>query len=232
MGIRVLITGANGFLGSYLVREILARTDWDIVSLERLNPTAKPSKGSRVTCFYHDFRAPLQDDLLSDIGDIDYIVHAGAALTTNPRPDDMTYIQSNVTGTFNMLEVARKLKVTRFIYVSSSEVFGPSVAGKMHGEDDCLNPTSIYAASKAGGEMLCLSYFKSFHVPAIISRPVNLFGVGQHPSRFISLAIRCLKAQEPLEINSCIRSITQLHRISRLDSIFMLKITLIPSCSC
>lgn len=198
---RVLITGANGFTGRHLVYEILKNTDWRIVTLERLS-SHTADYPSRVIPFYHDFRAPLQDSLLAEIGHIDYIIHNGGEVHA-PRSlaEPLKFVQSNAVGTFNMLEAARKLDVRRFIYVSSSEVFGESRTGESFSEDSSLNPGTPYAASKAAAESLCQAYFKSFRVPVNIVRPVNIFGQGQDEKKFIPSLAAKIKAGEEIPVH-------------------------------
>lgn len=199
---RILLTGANGFTGRHLVHEILKNTDWEIVTLERLSSHTGIEQNSRVTSLYHDFRAPLQDSLLAEIGHIDYIIHNGAEVHA-PRSviEPLKFVQSNAVGTFNMLEAARKLKPRRFIYVSSSEVFGESKPGESFSEDAPLNPGTPYAATKAAGEVLCQSYFKSFRVPVNIVRPVNIFGQGQDEKKFIPGLVRKINNHETISIH-------------------------------
>src|SRR5579859_1760394 len=204
---RCLITGCNGFVGFHLVHEILRRTDWDIVSLERLSnrtpsidregkvtgvlPTRAMPSNPRYTRVYHDFRAPLTDTILQDLGDVDYIIHNGAEVhAIRSLTDPRSFVESNAIGVFNLLEAARKLHVRNFIYTSSAEVLGAAPEGVSHSEDSPLNPSNPYSAAKAAGEMLCHSYFKSFRVPVMIARTMNLFGPTQDVTKFVPMAIK------------------------------------------
>ena len=216
---RVLITGANGFAGSHLVRTILKQTDWDVLSLERLSSKtqemdregkmapAGPNRltdvsGDRFSRHYHDFRAPLQDELLTEMGNVDYIIHNGAEVhAIRSLTDPQSFVQSNTIGVFNMLEAARKLNVSRFIYTSSAEVFGPAKLNKSHAEDDALNPSNPYSAAKAGGEMLCRAYFKSYGLPINIVRTMNMFGETQDLTKFVPLVVKKALTHELLKVH-------------------------------
>ena len=193
---KVLITGATGFTGARFVRHILDSTNWDVVSLERITPRpdqlpADMYANSRFTHRYHDFRAELPERLLHQLGDVDYIVHIGAevhGLRSIENPE--LYIHTNVMGTFNMLEAARRIKPKKFIYVSSAEAVGASPEGISQTEDAMLRPSNPYAAAKAAGEMLARTYFLSFGVPTLSVRTMNIFGEQQDTSKFLPATVK------------------------------------------
>lgn len=206
---RVLITGATGHAGARLAETILQQTDWDVVSLERL-PNGRQARfdrkahlpAERIRKVYHDFRAPLPSSLLGELEGVQYVIHAGAEVH-GPRSlvDPGLFVQMNVTGTFNMLELARKIQPKVFIYVSSAEVMGPAPAGFSYGEDDALHPTNPYAAAKACGEMLVRAYHRSFGVPALTVRTMNLFGERQQSSKFIPLVFDRLMKSKTIPVH-------------------------------
>ena len=90
----------------------------------------------------------------------------------NPKP----FVLTNVLGTMEMLEFARKVNPKKFLYFSTDEVFGDAPPGVAYKEWDRLNSRNPYAASKAGGEELCMAYANSYGLPTIISRTMNVFG--------------------------------------------------------
>ena len=202
---KILVTGAAGFAGSHIVDEILRSTDADVIGLDSLtyaghmenlpNPTEP-----RFRFIYHDFRAPLPQRTLESIGKVNFIIHNGAEThvkTSFENPE--LFFQSNAVGTLNMLEAARILEPSLFVYISTDEVFGQSSEPKF--EDDALNPSNPYSASKAAGEMLVRAYTKSFGVPCIITRTMNMYGPRQDKEKFIPLVLDRMLKQLDVEIH-------------------------------
>lgn len=200
---KILMTGATGHAGSVIVERLLADTDWQIISIERLREPGALDRLAhlqldtrvdrvRFKRFHHDFRAPLPDWFLKDeAGEIDYMLHNGAEVhAIRSLSDPGSFVQSNTIGTFNILEAARIIKPKKFIYTSSAEVLGPARPGISHSEDSALFPSNPYSASKAGGEMLVRAYHRSFGVPAIITRTMNLFGERQQVSKSIPMFLK------------------------------------------
>jgi dTDP-glucose 4,6-dehydratase len=195
---KVLITGGTGFIGHYLVREFLP--DHKIVCLVR--PGSKNL--DRLLEFYgkielinHDIKDPLPN-----IPDVDIILHAGA----NPSAadsinDPVGAIKDNVLGTVNLLEFARKSKVSKFVYYSSGEVFGPIPIGHDSREDDRYNSNSPYAASKAAGEEICVAYSNTFSIPVSIIHINNTFGPKCQANRLPVIIINKLLKDEELQIH-------------------------------
>src|SRR5579864_1022679 len=200
---KILITGACGFVGSHLVEELLQWDDVEIISIDRLTYAGRLDRLShldtnRIRTIYHDMVAEVPQWMLDDISNVDFIIHNGAethVARSFVAPE--TFVRSNIVGTFNMLEMTRKVKPKTFVYVSTDEVFGPALDQPFK-EDDALNPTNPYAATKAAGEILALSHFKTFGVPVIVTRTMNMFGPRQNPEKFVPLAIRKILRGEEL----------------------------------
>jgi dTDP-glucose 4,6-dehydratase len=102
--------------------------------------------------------------------------------------DAQPFIRTNFTGTYVLLEVARKLNVKKFIQISTDEVYGSREKG-FFAEKDCLNPSSPYSATKAAAELLALSYYKTHNFPVLACRSSNNFGPYQYPEKLIPLFI-------------------------------------------
>ena len=98
-------------------------------------------------------------------------------------------IQTNVTGTFILLEVARKISVSRFVHVSTDEVYGDIPPGVFADEDFPLQPSSPYSASKAASDLLTRSYVRTYKFPAVVTRSSNNYGPYQFPEKFLPLMI-------------------------------------------
>jgi len=203
---KVLLTGSAGFVGSHIAEWFIRTTDWQIVGLDGLTYAGRLDRlahlpTNRIRCLFHDFKYPLRGPLLREIGDVDYIIHNGAE-THVPRSvvGSDIFVRSNVIGTFNVLEAARKLSPLKIIYVSTDEVFGPAREAAFK-EDDPLAPSNPYSATKAGGEYLARAYRAAYGTPVIISRTMNMFGERQHPEKFVPLALRKLLREETIDIH-------------------------------
>ena len=201
---RTLLTGAAGFAGSHIAEELVANGH-EVVALDSLTYAGRLDRlldvRDKVKFVYHDFRTPLTASLLRQIGAVDHIIHNGAdshVLRSFEFPQ--LFADSNIIGTLNMLEAARHLKPAKFIYVSTDEVLGPGQEIPFK-EDTVLRPTNPYAATKAGGEFLAYSYYRSFGLPVIITRTMNMFGERQHPEKFVPLTIKRLLEGKEAQIH-------------------------------
>jgi dTDP-glucose 4,6-dehydratase len=213
---KVLITGANGFSGHHLCEAILKNTDWQIDIMDRLSYASNGySRLKEVNCyddkrirhFSHDFTLPIIDGLFNELCDVDYIVHMGAEThvdnsISNPEP----FIRSNVLGTMNILEFARKCKsLKKLFYMGTDEVFGPAdpvLVPNGFKEWDRYNSTNPYSASKAGGEELCLAWANCYGTPVVIGHTMNIFGERQHVEKFIPKVIRAVLNNNEVTIHS------------------------------
>ena len=153
---RILLTGGAGFIAHHTIRHLLQNTDWEIVSLDRLDYSGNLNRISdmmlefdketqqRVRIVYHDLRAELNEMLCADLGDFDYIVHMAASSHVDRSIEDaMTFVLDNVVATCNILNFGRKQKnLERFIYFSTDEVFGPAPKGVNYKERDRYNSTN------------------------------------------------------------------------------------------
>jgi len=197
---KVLLTGATGFIGSKIVEELLAEGA-EIYSLERITSRPTGVFQNSVTHLYHDFQAPLPERILKKLDNIDYIIHCGAevhGLRSLENPSG--FVSANVLGTFNLLEAARILKPKKFLYISTAEVTGCCWFDSFD-EQCALRPSNPYAAAKASGEMLCKSYTASFGVPVIIARSMNVFGERQDTSKFIPSVIKKILSGERVPVH-------------------------------
>lgn len=209
---KILLTGASGHAGSFLLERILNKTDWDVISVERLGYQNALDRrahlnleqfGTRFQRLHHDFRAPLPDWFISSMeGKLEYVIHNGAEVhairsLTEPR----NFVMANILGTFNMLEAARGLKPRKFIYTSSAEVLGPANPGASHSEDSALFPSNPYSATKAGGEMLVHAYHRSFAVPTIITRTMNIFGERQQITKSVPMFLKKILNREEVPLH-------------------------------
>ena len=193
---KILVTGGAGFIGSAFVRMALADTAWRVVNLDKLTYAgnlenlAQPDSNPRYRFVHGDIcHERLVDSLLADEKP-DAIVHFAAESHVDrsilsPEP----VIQTNLRGTFTLLEGARRRGIMRFIHVSTDEVYGSLAAPAEATEEYPLNPSSPYSASKAGSDLLARSYFVTYKLPVVITRASNNYGPYQFPEKLIPLMI-------------------------------------------
>ena len=210
---KIVVTGGAGLMGHHFVEHLLKNTDWQIVVLDRLNYASNGLdrlrdiecfSASGVDIFTIDLCKPLSEGVKQEIGEVDYIVHMAAEThVDNSIIDPYPFVMSNVVGTLNILEFAKEQKnLKQFVYFSTDEVFGPAPEGTNYKEWARYNSGNPYAATKAGGEELCLAYANTHNVPVLITHTMNLFGERQHPEKFIPLVINKVLAGETVYIHS------------------------------
>ena len=216
---RVLITGGAGFIAHHLIYYLLNNTNWDIVSLDRLDYSGnlnrldnilsklENTEKSRVKVVYHDLKSEINPWIIKEIGQIDIILHLAAGSHADRSIDyPMEFVLDNVVGTANILEYARTInqsnKIERFIYFSTDEVFGPAPKGIDYKENDRYNSTNPYSATKAGGEELAVAYENTYNLPVYITHTMNVFGERQHPEKFIPMCIKKIRDGESVTIHS------------------------------
>jgi dTDP-glucose 4,6-dehydratase len=213
---KVLVTGAAGFIGSHIVEGLLKETDWTIVGLDRLDETATLERisytdayrqnRSRFRYIWHDLRGainPFTRRAIIEGGDLDAIWHLAASTHVDRSiADPLSFVADNVVGTANVLEFARHHHRARLIYFSTDEVFGPAPVRHTFDEWDRFKSSNPYAATKAAGEELTLSYVNTYGLDAIITHTVNVFGERQHPEKFIPLVVRRLLLGDKIVIHA------------------------------
>ncbi len=213
---RVLITGGAGFIAHHTIRHILENTDWEIVSLDRLDYSGNLNRiadmmnefdkkdQKRVKIIFHDLRAEINEMLQADLGNFNYIIHMAASSHVDRSIDDpMCFVLDNVVATCNILNFCRKNNsLENFIYFSTDEVFGPAPKGVNYKERDRYNSTNPYSATKAGGEELAVAFENSYKLPIYITHTMNVFGERQHPEKFIPMVIRKVRDNESVTIHS------------------------------
>lgn len=209
----ILITGGAGFIAHHVIEEILNKTKWNIVSLDRLDFSGNLNRlqdvvgnredKNRVKVIHHDLKAPLNSQIISSVGKVNYIAHLAAGSHVDRSIDyPMEFVLDNVVGTANILEYAKTLDcLDKFVYFSTDEVFGPAPGKVKYKENDRYNSTNPYSASKAGAEELVVAYENTYSMPNIITHTMNVFGERQHPEKFIPMCINKILKDEKIFIH-------------------------------
>src|SRR5580700_7097380 len=204
---KILVTGGAGFIGSCFVRLALQNSSTEIVNIDKLTYAGNLENLAAVAdnARYRFQKADLCDlDGLRQIFEEtrpDAVVHFAAESHVDrsifsPQP----VFETNLRGTFNLLESIRARPVGRFIHVSTDEVYGSLEAPLEADENFPLQPSSPYSASKAGSDLLALGYFKTYKLPVIVTRASNNYGPYQFPEKLIPLMITNAFADKPLPV--------------------------------
>jgi dTDP-glucose 4,6-dehydratase len=193
--IKILVTGGAGFIGSNFIRHILgAGKNFEIVNFDKLTYAGNLANLESVADNpnYHFVKGDICDASAVETAmrGCDAVVHFAAESHVDrsiyePAP----VIQTNITGTFILLEVARKISLQRFVHVSTDEVYGDIPPGMFADENFPLQPSSPYSASKAASDLLVRSYVRTYKFPAMITRSSNNYGPYQFPEKLVPLMI-------------------------------------------
>jgi UDP-glucuronate 4-epimerase len=207
----ILITGGAGFIGSHLVDQLLSEGDWQITVVDDFNNFYDPAiKRENVRPHLHRGEYELQEadirnlDALKNVfagRRFDCVVHLAARAGVRPSlTQPLLYSETNVSGTLNLLELARSHNVRQFVFGSSSSVYGANAKVPFSEEDPIRNPISPYAATKAAGELLCHTYSHLYGLRCICLRFFTVYGARQRPDLAIHKFARLISAGEPIPV--------------------------------
>jgi dTDP-glucose 4,6-dehydratase len=216
MAKRILITGGAGFIAHHLVDKILSETDWEIITLDRLDFSGNLNRlnevvsahplveRKRVKVIHHDLKAELNPEIKSAIGKVDLISHLAAGSHVDRSiSHPIEFVMDNIVGTANILEYARTVEnLERFAYFSTDEIFGPAPKGINYKENDRYNSTNPYSATKAGAEELVVAYENTYGLPSLITHTMNVFGERQSAEKYIPMVIKKVRDNETVTVHS------------------------------
>jgi dTDP-glucose 4,6-dehydratase len=201
----VLITGGAGFIGSNFARYLLEKhPDYRVTILDKLTYAGNPENFRALSG--HPRFAFIQGDIANDdtvdalVDGADAVVNFAAETHVDRSIlDAAAFIETDVRGTWVLLEAARRRKLPRFVQVSTDEVYG-SVESGSSVETDRLAPRSPYSASKAGGDLMVLAYYSTYGLPVSITRGSNTIGPYQYPEKVVPVFVTNAIDDIPLPI--------------------------------
>jgi UDP-glucuronate 4-epimerase len=211
VGKNVLVTGGAGFIGSHLVERLLDEGSWHVTVVDDLNDFYPPEiKRANIAAFRENDRfrfveADIRDAnamrRVFDENEFGTIVHLAARAGVRPSlSQPKLYTETNITGTVNLLELARDFEVRQFVFGSSSSVYGINSNIPFSEGDRIHQPISPYAATKAAGELLCHTYSHLFGIRTVCLRFFTVYGARQRPDLAIHKFSRLIADGKPVQV--------------------------------
>jgi dTDP-glucose 4,6-dehydratase len=201
---KILVTGGCGFIGSAFMKVMLDNPKMEIINIDKISYCANKNVCEQYKERYELIEGDINNvfELLKNReNEINYIYHfAAESHVDNSISGPYPFIHSNITGTFNMLEYAKKYDKPILI-VSTDEVYGSlSTYSPPSTEEDLLKPSSVYSSSKASADLLALSYFRTFGTKTMITRCCNNYGANQYKEKFIPTILNSLKNNKKIPV--------------------------------
>ena len=204
----ILITGGAGFICSHLVRKLL-NENLDVAVIDNFNSFYDPALKrenlehvkDRIELFETDIRDKIAIKRIFDTHKFETVIHLAAMAGVRPSIEDPgLYSEVNIDGTVNLLESCRKNGIHRFIFASSSSVYGNNRKVPFNEDDGVDYPISPYAATKKAGELLCHTYHHLFKLDVTCLRFFTVYGPSQRPEMAIHKFTRLLSEEKPLPV--------------------------------
>ncbi len=204
---KVLVTGGAGFIGSNFVRQLLlARRDVDIINFDSLTYAGNPESLADIADNprYKFVRGDITDkQAVHKVfeEDLDAVVNFAAETHVDRSIEDASpFLRTNILGVQCLLDAAKQFKLSKFVQISTDEVYGSAPAGGTFTEETILDPRSPYAASKASADHLVSAYANTYGLPAVVLRCTNNYGPYQFPEKLIPLIIANAREDKTLPI--------------------------------
>lgn len=202
---KLLVTGGAGFIGSNFIRYMLGKyPEYQIINLDKLTYAGNLDNLSDIAGNpnYSFTEGDIADrKLIDELAEkVDAIINFAAETHVDRSIEDSSpFLVTNIIGTQVLIDSALKHKHERYIQISTDEVYGDIEEGQFT-EQSPLKPSSPYAVSKAAGDMLVLAYFRTYGLPAIISRCSNNYGPYQYPEKLVPFFIKKLMSGEKVPL--------------------------------
>ncbi|HEV2912839.1 MAG TPA: GDP-mannose 4,6-dehydratase [Pyrinomonadaceae bacterium] len=207
----ILVTGGAGFIGSHLVDKLLAEGVWRVTVVDDFNDFYAPGmKRENVRAHlgsdsYKLVEADIRDragmERVFNETQFDCIVHLAARAGVRPSlSEPRLYAETNITGTLNLLELARAHNTRQFVFGSSSSVYGINAKVPFSEDDPVRQPISPYAATKGAGELLCHTYSHLYGLRCIALRFFTVYGARQRPDLAIHKFARLISSGQPIPV--------------------------------
>ncbi len=200
----IVITGCFGFIGKNFLKKCLKLGHY-VYGIDNLSYSALNEYDSEIMQ-NENFKFVKEDiSKLEYLPDCDYIVNfAAESHVDNSIANSEKFLDTNVKGTTRLLDLVKQksnYKMPLFVQISTDEVYGDNKTHKYFTEEQILNPSNPYAASKASADLIVLSYARTHNISYVIFRPTNNYGVGQHPEKFIPKSIQLLMRKQKIQIH-------------------------------
>jgi len=192
---KIVVTGGLGFIGSHFINYVHENYNDEIILIDKITYAANPNNIKKSVKF---IQKDICDVKAEELGEYDYLVNfAAESHVDNSISNGLPFVKTNVEGTFNLIEIARKnKKLKKFIQISTDEVYGDM--DDYHDNqiaDETLNliGSSYYSATKVSSDMLVMAAGRTYGLPYLITRTCNNYGENQHKEKFIPKIINSIK---------------------------------------
>lgn len=211
---KVLLTGASGFVGSHVLRHLLVNTDWDVVCPVTFQHKGLPARIASSVCDQDGWAARVHVvhwDMRSVADPLTERAFRGCEVFFNVASESHVdrsiehpgpFIRNNVDLMLSVLELARTVRPRLLLQMSTDEVYGPAYGDHRHKEWETAVPSNPYSASKAAQEAIAISYWRTYNVPVVLTNTMNIIGEMQDPEKFLPMVVRSLHQGRPITVHT------------------------------